>query len=490
MPLRTGRNRADAKAVGLARGQRTAVADLRRLAPETLHQLIRRQGLEASADLVTAATPEQLRSVADLDVWRAMPGREATLDLESFGEWLELLAQLEPAVAARTIAAVGEDLVVAGLSQYVRVFDPGVFMPTAQSDDEAGGWEETVGDTRLEVGGYVVYAQRPESWEAILDLLVALDAHSPGCFHALMRGCRRLSNSAPEVDGLDELLTSAGQFHYDLAREREERLAMRGYSTAADARAFLDLARRRRASSSTDDTAMRSVVEAWFREAWPSGAEASGDERRERELAFLANTLMAGCSLQGRRFTPTEAAHAAAAVCRLGRAADTGHVPTQSETDRQEPRTDATEHGLARRDRPWQGDLIAAFEAGWSMLYARVSLAVAQRLVDVLADLACADPDLGRELLRLRRELTQGIDAGAPWRARDALDAIATLDLLAWTSLLGLLSECPVLPETVVATLECRTGAVSASSFAFVSTLEQVGAIDEFMAKLPHALGQ
>ena len=39
---------------------------------------------------------------------------------------------------------------------------------------------------------------------------------------------------------------------------------------------------------------------------------------RGRELAFLANTLLAGSSIQSRPFTPQEASDAAACICNLG----------------------------------------------------------------------------------------------------------------------------------------------------------------------------
>src|SRR5262249_11087441 len=39
---------------------------------------------------------------------------------------------------------------------------------------------------------------------------------------------------------------------------------------------------------------------------------------RNEELAYLANTLMAGCSIQARPFTSQEASDAAIAICNLG----------------------------------------------------------------------------------------------------------------------------------------------------------------------------
>src|SRR5438874_3401260 len=107
------------------------------LAPETLHQLIRYRGLDACGELVTSATPAQLTCLLDLDLWRhAPPGRDEQFDVDRFGEWLEVLVNTGDSVAARTVAALDKDVVTVGLSRYVRVFDPGIFEPTAQSDDE------------------------------------------------------------------------------------------------------------------------------------------------------------------------------------------------------------------------------------------------------------------------------------------------------------------------------------------------------------------
>ena len=59
-----------------------------------------------------------------------------------------------------------------------------------------------------------------------------------------MRRCRDLSDSRPEVDGLDDLLPEPEQHLHDVAMEREHRHSQRGYVTPADARAFLEAARR------------------------------------------------------------------------------------------------------------------------------------------------------------------------------------------------------------------------------------------------------
>ena len=256
------------------------------LPPETLHQLIRYRGLEACGELVTSATPAQLTSLLDLDLWRpARPGRDGQFDVDRFGEWLEVLVDTGDSVAARTVAALDTNVVVAGLSRYVRVFDPGIFEPIAQSDDEPtdrheamreGGCRrakhESSGDRlECEVGGYMVRARRTDAWDAIVTLLVALETEHDNYFHAVMQGCRRLSNSMPEIDGLDDLLVAPEQHLNDVAIERERRRSQQGYATPADARAFLQMARQpkhtRSGASATASMKANSIVAAYFRAA-------------------------------------------------------------------------------------------------------------------------------------------------------------------------------------------------------------------------------
>ena len=507
------------------------------LAPETLHQLIRYRGLDACGELVASATRKQLNSVLDLDLWRARhAGRDEGFDEERFGEWLEVLMDLGESVAAQTVAAIDKSLVITGLARFVRVFDPGTFAPSASSDDERiPAREMASGDLVCEVGGYVVRARRPDAWDAIVALLVALDADHRDYFHAVMLGCRRLSNSTPEIDGLDDLLVDPAQLLHDVAIERERRRSDQGYLTPAEARAFLQMARKPRQGPGTAPST-NPIATAYFRAANADAAPADRDTRsgaheadslasgadsasidavvellaeaglvpgrprtlleaaapetprltriqllmahahdaddeaylaRSRELAFLANALMAGCSIQSRPFTPQEASDAAVAVCNLG----LEHHPEAL------PDAFLVEH-----------DLVAAFEAGWAVLHRDVSLFVTEQVIGTLTDLRHADADILVGLHTLRRELMRQRDAGTPWRARHALEVIAILDTPAWASLLGLLDECPVLPAALRATLERHTGAVSATAFEFISTPGQIGDVRAFVERLPGLL--
>ena len=513
------------------------------LAPETLHQLVQYRGLEACGDLVTAATPAQLTSLLDLDLWRhAQPGRDEQFDVERFGEWLEVLVDTGDSAAARIVAALDQQVVIAGLSRYLRVFDPGTFEPVAQSDDEAIERHDLMNSAtsrdvlECEVGGYLLRARRTDAWDAIVALLVTLEIEHHHCFHAVMEGCRRLSNSRPEVDGLDHLLMEPEQHLHDVAIEREHRRSRQGYATAADARAFLQMARQAQPATATPGASIASnpIAAAYFRAveeeeeehapshdatdvSAPAGHEipasidaviellgeagvmparprallaAAPDDpqagklpllkrqmefvlhhnetaylTRSRELAFLANTLLAGSSVQARPFTPQEASDAAACICNLGLECS---MP---------PDAFLVDHGL-----------MTAFEVGWSVLYREVSLFVTDELISTLANLHGVDADTRVGLLSFRRKLEKQREAGTPWLARDAADVLAMLDMTAWTSVLGLLDECPILPEALTAVLERRTTSVSPTAFEFISTNAQIGDIRLFMRTLPGVL--
>jgi len=606
------------------------------LPPETLHQLIRYRGLDACGELVTSATPAQLTFLLDLDLWRhARPGRDHLFDVDRFGEWLEVLVDTGNSVAARTVAALDKNLVVAGLSRYVRVFDPGIFEPTTQSDDEPtdrhaamregdsmdvdealdaesmhaddAPVHDSSGDRlECEVGGYIVRARRADAWDAIVTLLVALDAEHNNYFHTVMQGCRRLSNSRSEIDGLDDLLLAPEQHLHDLTIERERRRSQQGYATPADARAFLEMARQpkhtRSGASMTGSIKVNPIVTAYFRAAdeapesstetarspertlespsstspsasmsLPSAASHSSDvhahatdvpesleavmellteagvmpERpralleaadadpqaarltrlrrlmayvrdthetayftRSRELAFLANTLLAGCSVQSRPFTPQEASDAAAGICNLGLEYWPARWPSVTSPGAS-TLSGPHPHDTANHLRQGSGgqaatppdtfppdsllidhDLVTAFEVGWSVLHQDVSLFAAEQLISTLTDVDCVDRDIRRGLVALRRTLVKQRDAGTPWRARDAAEILAMLDMTAWISVLGLLDECPVLPAALMAVLEGRTTTVSPTEFDFISTAAQIGDVRIFMGKLPDVLSR
>jgi hypothetical protein len=510
------------------------------VAPEVLHRLIRHAGLERCVDIVEAASRDQLRLILDLDLWRApRAGGDEEFDAERFGEWIETLVDRDAATAAAVVARLDESVVVTGLSRYVRVIDPGVLEPTESTDDE---WESGLfipTGLTAEVGGYIVQARRKDTWDAVVSLLVALSLERRESFDAVMRGCRRLSDGLREPDGLHDLLGQPEQLLHDVAVDRDDRRTARGFGSVADARAFLALARRPRASGRHENP----VAVAWFRGAEAASAEDAaarrdpaaalhppvpppaldpvvagaleelaqafpaddvvperplallvGSEARQgesggvrplmeylrehhpevcltrgRELAFLANTLVAGCGLQSRPFSPREALDAVVATCSLGLLREAG--------------TPAPDYLVGH-------DLIGSFEDGWATLHGEVSLFVADGLLAVLRAVAAGDSDTLEGLSALRQSLETHVSADAPWRAAEALDALSTLDTPAWHGLLGLLSECPVLPAVVDAIVERRTGRIDPKAFTFIATAAHLDTVRAFMARLPELLAE
>jgi hypothetical protein len=415
---------------------------------------------------VALATREQLTAVLDLDLWRsAEPGRDEHFDVERFGEWLELLADASDADAAQLVAAIDDRLLVAGLTRHIRVFD----LAALVSDPGSRGGLE------CEVGGYFVSAIRTDAWDAIVAVLRALDTAERDRFHIVMRECRRLSNSTPEIDGLDERLMEPEQLLHDVARDREHRRSQQGYLTPADARAFLQMARRRHAVPRPINPFVAAYMNAAAGAADVVGAQ-------HLQLAFLANALMAGCSIQSRSFTPQEAADAAVAVCDLG----FEHATSQ----RTHPQTRGTAGLIVREPSAIDYDFVSAFEVGWTVLHDDVSMFVAEQLLVALSQLRCSDIEIQKGLRTLRAALKRQRAAGTPWAVRDALDVIAMLDVPAWASVSGLLDECPVIPAVLTATLEGWTGAISPTAFEFISTRGQLGTIREFMARFPDILNR
>jgi hypothetical protein len=533
-----------------------AAHSLSRLPPELLHRVIQSCGLEDCGELVALATPEQLACILDVDLWRtAQSGSDEQFDADRFGVWVEVLMECGPSVAAHTLASMDVDLVVAGLAHHTRVFDVAAVAPCETTDGDQITPIHTLDDALVRhVGGYVLAARRTDSWDAIVSVLMALEDEHQGYFRRVMRGCRMLSNSRPEIDGLHDLLADTDQGLFDLACERERRREKRGYVTPAQARAFLDMSRQLQLASDAMPPASpvaRACLQAIQQSTVVDGppetrlpARSDGSQTpgqfadavaaavevlheagvlapppralldgshdrpprlqliqmrmqfardcddlafatRSGELAFLANALMAGCSIQARPIEVQEASDATFAVCNLGlenwpRRWLRAHACRDASVP--DSRTSLPDDFLVGHD------LVTVFQVGWAVLHQHVGMYAAERLIAVLSRFRCDDRHVRAELDALRVQMTRHRQAGAPWRARQALDVITTLDMPAWAALLGLLDECPVIHAGLTAARSSRTYAVPASAFEFISENSQIATVREFMESLPRLL--
>lgn len=503
-----------------------------RLPPDTLHRVIDRCGLEACGPLMVLATPAQVGHVLDIDLWRRPDdGLDEQFDADRFGVWLEVLVEQGADVAARMIARLDVDLVAAGLSQHVRIFDIATLEAYVTSDGtDVPAVIERDGGLGCDIAGRRLIPRRVDAWDAIVEVLVELDASHHAAFARLMRACSALAHSRPELDGLDALLTRGNQAMFDLADAREQRRAAHGFASPAEARAFLESSRRLRLDSRSrppvatigrvevpspapadagdpladvaSHEAVASVVgllldaglvppppRALLAAAAPEHVSRLGRleahmaaafdrdpavySTRQEELGWLANALMAGGTVATRAFTPQEAADAVAATCNLG----LDCWPPAWRDGRPLPADVLVEQ-----------DLVTVFQVGWTVLHDEVCAHAVSRLMDALASLPRHDPETEADLTALRATLRRHWRAGTAWQARDALDVLATLDLPAWATLLGLIAECPVALATIEMAGQPRARTVDPSAFVFISERSQIAAVHAFLDALPDAL--
>src|SRR5205823_3084759 len=118
-------------------------------------------------------------------------------------------------------------------------------------------------------------------------------------------------------------------------------------------------------------------------------------------------------------FTAQESWDAAVAVCNLG---------LENWPARWMPAKSLPADFLAGQD------LVTVFGVGWTVLHNDVGAYAAERLLEVLGELRCDDREVQAGLIALRIELSRSSRAGTPWRARNALDVIAILDMTAWAA--------------------------------------------------------
>jgi len=483
-----------------------------------LHRVISAYGLEDSAELVAQATPEQLSNVFDLDLWRPpSPGLDEQFDAERFGVWIEVLVEAGADLAADKLSQMPIEQLIAGFAQHARVVDVaaiGSFETTDGELIESRSWGE---ELTCEIGGYHLAAKREDAWNAIVAVLLSLDSQHRRRFDELMSALRSLSNSKSEIDGLDALLESNGQMMFDVASEREGRRENQGFASPAEARAFLQMSRSVRPGavpppnpiarayfrsietpSEVDESSVPIEVVELLAEAGvlpqqaPQGLLTSAHDHssnrlaemyrrlqflferdpvsygeRNAELAYLANVLIAGCSIQSRPFTAKEASEAAVAVCNLG----------------------LTESPALADDYLIGHDLIGVFQIGWTALYEEVAMYAAKTLIDVTGRMRCADDHIQRSLTMLRLTMIKEVQAGTPWRAEPLLDVIAILDAPAWAALVALIAECPVIHGALTASLERQTREVDAHAFSFITDNVDIAKVHSFMDSLPDLLG-
>ncbi|MGC4094398.1 MAG: DUF6178 family protein [Polyangiaceae bacterium] len=326
--------------------------------PVALLQLVDRVGLEDAGELVALCSTPQLVAMLDEDSWRGeRAGEEERFEPRRFLVWLEVLLEAGDEFAAARVAALSFDFVTLALSKLLLVLNVDALVEEFDgAGEEADRVEKALSNCVCEeLDEFQLVARSSEGWDALWALLLALDRDHREFLRRVLERCCDLSNrTVDEYGGLYEALTNEEMLESDAAGEREVRRARFGYIAATQAKAFLGLATTGQGEPSQRDP----VTRAYFREAGTSqaalnkprpttrleralrahqpqalaqahgevgtllaralgGADAALVAARRDELAYLANVLVAGATLEGRRFRPVEALEAAIASVNL-----------------------------------------------------------------------------------------------------------------------------------------------------------------------------
>lgn len=352
---------------------------VRALPAPVLARVIDAVGLEDAGEIVAFASAEQLAEVFDEDLWRSeQPGADERFDGDRFLVWLEIMMEAGDAFVAERLASLPEELVALALHQHILVLNvDDLFAEMGNlEEDEATAIEKALSDCLSEeVDQFQLIARRHEGWDTVLAAVLALDRDH----HALVARLldRLAAMTAEHVDregGLHTALTAEEMLEADVAGDRDDRRTELGYVAASDARAFLKLPRptvtklptqhdpvtqawfralakrpdtprretpRARAAAGTSSSVLgRVLVEAGVASPGEAprllGSGPQGDSllvrtmralseqdpaafaARSEELAYLANVLVAGASIEGRRYRPAEAVQRALEVCNRG----------------------------------------------------------------------------------------------------------------------------------------------------------------------------
>ena len=179
---------------------------------------------------------------------------------------------------------------------------------------------------------------------------------------------------------------------------------------------------------------------------------------RVRELSYLANVILSGCSCESRRFRPLEAAESALAIANLG-------LLRLLVTDANAEMSPPQRHIKLLQ----QYGAEQLFSIGFHILFSEVQLPVGKALLQLLTRSTKAQTAYlsTTKLQQLRRTAQAAITAGRPYSLRPLLSELGPLlPAQTRTVLAGLLEECPRLstnpeqPSVPIGTLKQLTESV------------------------------
>ena len=240
------------------------VAAVRALPGAELGKLIDRIGLEDAGELVALASTAQLERVFDDDLWHAdRVGGDETFRPERFALWLRVMLEAGEDALVRRLCELPQDLVALAVHRLVLVMDMDVLADMLHFADEeaeelAGALENAAVEEWEE---FRLIARDPDVWEDVWNALLLLDRDHHDRLRAILERCRDISTEyISGQGGLFQVLTADEMLDSDVAAARDDRRSAEGFVSPADARAFLELAKRAGKSDERD-----AITRAYFR---------------------------------------------------------------------------------------------------------------------------------------------------------------------------------------------------------------------------------
>jgi hypothetical protein len=242
------------------------VAAVRELPGAVLGKLIDRIGLEDAGDLVALASTAQLERVFDDDLWRAeRAGGDETFRPERFALWLRVMMEAGESSLVRRLCELPKDLLALAVHRLVLVMDMEVLEEQLRPGDEEAEALERALETSLveEWEEFRLIARDPDVWDDVWSALLSLDRDHHDRLRAILEQCCEMSTEyISGQGGLFQVLTADEKLDSDVAAARDDRRVAEGFISPADARAFLELARR---VGGDDDDARDPITRAYFR---------------------------------------------------------------------------------------------------------------------------------------------------------------------------------------------------------------------------------
>ncbi|HEY5451448.1 MAG TPA: DUF6178 family protein [Polyangia bacterium] len=258
------------------------VAAVRELPGAVLGKLIDRIGLEDAGELVALASTAQLERIFDDDLWRAdRAGGDETFRPERFALWLRVMLEAGDEALVRRLCELPPDLVALGVHRLVLVVDIDVVEEAlSPGDEEAEALASALENCAFEEWEDLrVIAREPDAWDDVWYALLALDRDHHDRLRAILDQCVELNAEyISGQGGFFQVLTATEMLDSDVAAARDDRRAAEGFVSPADARAFLELARR------GGGDARDPITRAYFRElAKPAAPAKVADPPPKRE---------------------------------------------------------------------------------------------------------------------------------------------------------------------------------------------------------------